>query len=138
MQNILDASPGARTPTGAIQLHGVLVRVEGMGVLLLGESGTGKSECALELISAGHRLVADDVVEVSRRGDRIVGTSPPFTRHLLAIRRMGIINVRDLFGEGVIESESYIDLCVEIGERPDSGEHMILGCNIPKLVFAGR
>src|SRR5689334_14947604 len=79
--------------------HGVLVDVLGLGVLMVGESGIGKSECALELIRLGHRLVSDDVVDVRRRGGAIViGTCPPLTRHHMELRGIGLINVRDLFG----------------------------------------
>lgn len=145
MHNISDPRRTPETPRSSLQLHGVLVRVDGTGVLLLGESGTGKSECALELISDGHQLVADDVVEVRRDGDRIVGTAPPLIRNLLAIRGLGIINVREVFGETAVESESRIDLCVEICDGPARhaventiSEESILGCRIPKLVFSSK
>lgn len=148
MQNISDPSPRVNTtPQGPLQLHGVLVRLERTGVLLLGESGTGKSACALELMSSGHQLVADDVVEVSRRGNRLIGKAPPITRDLLAVRGLGIVNVRDLFGESVVEPESHIDLCVEIVEPADANVanavggctvQSILGCRIPRLLFASE
>ena len=76
-------------------LHGVLVDVSGIGVLLLGESGTGKSECALDLVTRGHRLVADDVVEIWREGPLgVIGRGPARIRHHMEIRGLGIINVR--------------------------------------------
>jgi len=80
-------------------LHGVLVDVSGIGVLLLGESGTGKSECALDLVTRGHGLVADDVVEIWRDDlQAVVGRGPARIRHHMEIRGLGIINIRDLFG----------------------------------------
>jgi len=80
-------------------LHGVLMDVLGLGLLLVGESGIGKSECALDLVVRGHRLVADDAVEVRRRAQTvIIGTCPPLTRHHMEIRGIGVINLRDMFG----------------------------------------
>ena len=84
-------------------LHGVLVDVYGIGVLLLGESGTGKSECALDLVSRGHRLVADDVVEIWRDdAGTVTGRGPARIRHHMEIRGLGIINIQDLFGVAAI------------------------------------
>ena len=81
------------------QLHGVLVDVFGVGLLLLGKSGIGKSECALDLIVRGHRLVADDTVEVKRlAGTVLIGTCPDLTRHHMELRGLGIINIKELFG----------------------------------------
>src|SRR5215212_5661031 len=80
-------------------VHGVLMDVLGLGVLLIGESGIGKSECALDLVVRGHRLVADDSVELHCRADSfLIGTCPELSRHHIEIRGLGIINVRDLFG----------------------------------------
>ncbi len=80
-------------------IHGVLVDILGLGVLIVGESGIGKSECALDLVVRGHRLVADDTVEVRRRSESIViGSCPEITRHHMEVRGLGLINIRDLFG----------------------------------------
>jgi HPr kinase/phosphorylase len=80
-------------------VHGVLMDILGLGVLIVGESGIGKSECALDLVVRGHRLVADDTVEIRRRGETVVlGTCPELTRHHMEIRGLGVINLRDLFG----------------------------------------
>ena len=80
-------------------IHGVLIDILGLGVLIVGESGIGKSECALDLVVRGHRLVADDTVEVRRRGETVViGTCPELTRHHMEVRGLGVINIRDLFG----------------------------------------
>jgi HPr kinase/phosphorylase len=90
--------------------HGALVEVDGVGVLLLGPSGVGKSECALELVARGHRLVADDVVEISPEQGRPVGRSPARIRHHLEIRGLGILYVPDLFGEEGVAESARIDL----------------------------
>ncbi|HWI20917.1 MAG TPA: HPr(Ser) kinase/phosphatase, partial [Vicinamibacterales bacterium] len=80
-------------------IHGVLIDILGLGVLIVGESGIGKSECALDLVVRGHRLVADDTVEVRRRSESIViGACPELTRHHMEVRGLGLINIRDLFG----------------------------------------
>lgn len=100
------------------QLHGALVEVLGIGVLLIGRSGAGKSECALELVQRGHRLVADDVVRVrveDRSGSaRAIGRSPELIRHYMELRGLGLISVPDLFGEKAVLDESVIDLCCRL------------------------
>ncbi len=132
--------------------HGALVDVYGIGVLLLGESGTGKSECALDLVTRGHRLVADDVVEVSQESDRIImGRGPARIRHHMEIRGLGIINIRDLFGVAAIRYRKRIELVVLLEPWRPEGEYerlgleeqtyAILGVAIPMLripVSAGR
>lgn len=96
-------------------LHGVLVGMYGIGVLIMGDSGIGKSECALDLISRGHNLISDDTVIVKRIGSSIQGTSPELTREHLEIRGLGIINVRDVFGVTAVgKQKKQIDLCVEL------------------------
>jgi len=133
-------------------LHGALVDVYGIGVLLLGESGTGKSECALDLVTRGHRLVADDAVEVSQESDRIImGRGPARIRHHMEIRGLGIINIRDLFGVAAIRYRKRIELVVLLEPWRPEGEYdrlgleeqtyPILGVPIPMLripVSAGR
>lgn len=100
-------------------IHGVLVETLGLGVLLIGDSGIGKSECALDLVVRGHRLVADDTVEVRRRGEtRLVGSCPALTRHYMEVRGLGLINVRDLFGVASTRTVKQIDLVVQL-ERWD-------------------
>ena len=133
-------------------LHGDLVDVYGIGVLLLGESGTGKSECALDLVTRGHRLVADDVVEVAKDGEQIlIGRGPARIRHLMEIRGLGILSIRDLFGVSAIRYRKRIELVVTLEPwRPEEEydrlgvedqTYPILGVQIPMLripVSAGR
>jgi HPr kinase/phosphorylase len=96
-------------------LHGVLVDVLGLGVLIVGESGIGKSECALDLVVRGHRLVADDTVEVWRQGETsILGTCPRLTRHHMEVRGLGIINVRDLYGVASTRTTKRVELIVQL------------------------
>lgn len=100
-------------PTTAV--HGVLVDVYGIGVLITGKSGVGKSETALELVKRGHRLVADDCVEIRQEDqDTLVGTSPELIEHLLEIRGLGIINVMTLFGAGAVRSNKRITLVINL------------------------
>jgi HPr kinase/phosphorylase len=101
--------------------HGALVDVEGVGVLLLGPSGIGKSECALELVRRGHRLVADDVVVLRREGaDRLVGRTPELIRHHMELRGIGIIYVPDLFGPDSVRDEVEVSLVCRLAAwRPD-------------------
>jgi HPr kinase/phosphorylase len=96
-------------------LHGVLLDILGLGVLIVGESGIGKSECALDLIVRGHRLVADDTVEVRRRAETIlIGTCPELTRHHMEIRGLGVINIPDLFGIAATRTSKRIELVVQL------------------------
>lgn len=101
-------------------IHGVLLDILGLGVLMVGESGIGKSECALDLVARGHRLVADDTVEVRRRAASIViGSCPELTRHHMEVRGIGIINLRDLFGVASTRTSKRVELVVHL-ERWDS------------------
>lgn len=95
--------------------HGVLVEIYGEGVLLMGDSGIGKSETALELIKRGHRLVADDAVEIKLVGrDTLVGTAPAIIRYYMELRGIGVINVRHIYGVGAVKPETNIDLVVRM------------------------
>lgn len=95
--------------------HGVLVEVYGEGVLLLGESGVGKSETAIELVKRGHRLIADDAVEIRRVSDKsLVGTAPDNIRHFIELRGIGIINASRIFGAGAVKLTEKIDLIINI------------------------
>ncbi len=98
-----------------ITRHGVLVEVYGEGVLLIGDSGVGKSEIAIELIKRGHRLIADDAVEIRRVSNRtLVGTSPANIRHFIELRGIGIINARRIFGMGAVKLTEKIDMVINM------------------------
>lgn len=119
-------------PTTAI--HGVLVDVYGVGVLITGQSGVGKSETALELVKRGHRLVADDCVEIRQEDeDSLVGTSPELIEHLLEIRGLGIINVMTLFGAGAIRSHKKISLVMNLETWDSKRQYDRLGLDEEKM-----
>lgn len=129
-----------------ITRHGVLIEIYGEGVLILGESGVGKSETAIELVKRGHRLVADDAVEIKKVSNiSLVGSSPDNIRHFLELRGIGIINARRLFGMGAIKMSEKIDMIVELElwnpeklyDRMgvDTEYTSILGVNIPSLTI---
>jgi HPr kinase/phosphorylase len=98
----------------SITRHGVLMDVYGEGVLLTGDSGIGKSETAIELVMRGHRLVADDAVEIRRISNQLLGTAPEVIRHYIELRGIGVIDIRQLFGMRAIKTESLIDLVVHL------------------------
>ena len=111
-----------------ITIHGVLVDVYGEGILIMGESGIGKSEAALELIKRGHRLVSDDVVEIKKVSDEtLVGTAPGITRHFIELRGIGIIDVKTLFGVECVKMSQSIDLIVKLEEWNKDTEYDRLG-----------
>lgn len=127
-------------------LHGVLVGIFGIGVLLLGDSGIGKSECALDLVARGHNLISDDSIIIKRIGKKLQGTAPELTHEHLEIRGLGIINVRDLFGVSAVgKQKKQIDLCVELKRWKEVEEverlglemksENIFGVKIPKFVL---
>lgn len=95
-------------------MHGVLVDVDGIGVLITGVSGIGKSECALDLVSRGHRLVADDVVEIRRRGEDLVGQASEMIKNLIEVRGLGILNVAELYGVASTRDHKRIELHIEL------------------------
>lgn len=98
-----------------ITRHGVLVETYGEGILIIGESGAGKSECAIELIKRGHRLIADDAVEISRVNDTtLMGSSPSNIRHFIELRGIGIINARRIFGMGAVKLSEKIDMVIQL------------------------
>lgn len=127
-------------------VHGVLMDVLGLGVLIIGESGIGKSECALDLVTRGHRLVADDTVEIRRRAETvIIGTSPPVTRFFMEIRGLGLINIKDLFGVASTRSSKRVEFVVELERWDvtrdydrlglDDAQHELLGIRVPKVAM---
>ncbi len=108
--------------------HGVLVDVYGVGILITGESGVGKSESALELVKRGHRLVADDVVEIRRVSEkRLVGEAPEMLRHLMEIRGVGIIDISTMFGIGAVTDSKSIDMAVHLEAWKEGKEYDRLG-----------
>ena len=127
-------------------MHGVLVEVYGEGVLLIGESGVGKSETAIELVKRGHRLVADDAVEIKRVSSKtLVGSSPEIIRHFIELRGIGIIDVKRIFGMGAVKDTENIDLIINL-ENWQSGKHYdrlgldnhttdVLGISVPSLTI---
>lgn len=109
-------------------IHGVLVDIYGVGVLIIGQSGVGKSETALELVKNGHRLVADDSVEIRQEDyDSLIGNSPPLIEHLLEIRGLGIINVMTLFGAGSVRSKKRISLVINLENWDEKKQYDRLG-----------
>ncbi|MCR1833394.1 HPr(Ser) kinase/phosphatase [Oceanobacillus caeni] len=115
-------------------VHGVLVDIYGVGVLITGQSGVGKSETALELVKRGHRLVADDSVEIRQEDyDTLVGTSPPLIEHMLEIRGLGIINVMTLFGAGAVRNYKKIALAVNLEIWDDKKQYDRLGLDEDKM-----
>src|SRR3954451_7213096 len=139
LSSILEDSLAERT-----MMHAVLMDVLGLGVLIAGESGIGKSECALDLIVRGHRLVADDTVEVRRRQEAVlIGACPELTRYHMELRGLGVINVKELFGIASTRSSKRVELVVQL-ERWEPGReyerlgldddfHEILGLKVPLI-----
>lgn len=127
-----------------LTMHGVLVEVYGEGILLLGDSGVGKSETAIELVKRGHRLVADDAVEIKRVSDiSLVGSAPSIIKHFVELRGIGIVDVRQIFGMGAIKETEKIDMIIHLEPWQDKKQYDrlglnteyddILGVNIPSL-----
>ena len=122
-----------------ITIHGVLVDVYGEGVLIMGESGIGKSEAALELIKRGHRLVSDDVVVIKRvSDDTLIGTAPDITRHFIELRGIGIIDVKTLFGVESVKNTQSIDLAIQLEEWDKDQEYDRLGLEEQYTEFLGN
>lgn len=125
-------------------VHGVCLEVFGVGVLIKGKSGIGKSETSLELINRGHRLVADDAVIIKKLDNGLKATCPELTQHLMEIRGIGILDIKHLFGVGSIRIEQYIELVIELEEWDENKEYDrigaddeytdILGIKIPTVV----
>ncbi len=128
-----------------ITRHGVLVEVYGEGILLLGDSGVGKSETAIELVKRGHRLIADDAVEIKRVSAKsLVGSAPELIRHYIELRGIGVVDVRRIFGMGAVKSTEKIDLVIHVEIWKESTQYdrlgieeqttTILDVNVPSLV----
>ena len=130
-------------------LHGVLVEVYGEGILILGESGVGKSETALEIVKRGHRLIADDLVEVRRVSDKtLLGRAPEIIRHLIEIRGIGILDVKELYGVSSVKMQENVDFVInlELWDEKKTYERLgineesteILGINVPSITIPVR
>jgi HPr kinase/phosphorylase len=128
-----------------VTISGELLQISGLGVLIVGDSGLGKSESALELISRGYRFVCDDAVHVKRENSgKLVGAAPPISRHFMEIRGLGIINIKETFGAKAVLKRSGIDLVIKLEKRQREKEddrlglktpedHEILGVKIPQI-----
>ncbi len=122
-----------------ISIHGVLVDVFGEGLLIMGESGIGKSEAALELIKRGHRLVSDDVVEIKKvSDDTLFGSAPDVTKHLIELRGIGIIDVKTLYGVQSVKETQTIDLVIQLEEWDREKEYDRLGLEEKYTEFLGN
>lgn len=111
-----------------ITRHGVLVEVYGEGILILGESGVGKSEAAIELLKRGHRLVADDAVEIKRVSNKtLVGSAPDIIRHFVELRGIGVIDVKEIFGMGAVKNTESIDLIIHLEPWEEGKQYDRLG-----------
>ena len=122
-----------------ISIHGVLVDVFGEGVLIMGESGIGKSEAALELIKRGHRLVSDDVVEIRKVSDAtLVGSAPDITKHFIELRGIGIIDVKSLYGVESVKDTQNIDMVIKLEDWDKDKEYDRLGLNEEYTEFLGN
>lgn len=120
-----------------VTLHGVLMGMYGIGIFILGDSGIGKSECALDLIARGHHLISDDTVLIKKIGDKLEGTSPELTYEHLEIRGLGIINIRDLFGVSAIGKNIQIELLIEFKRWTDVPEIDRLGLETQEFEIFG-
>lgn len=122
-----------------ISIHGVLVDVYGIGVLIMGESGIGKSEAALELIHRGHRLVSDDVVEIRKiSDDTLIGTSPDITRHFIELRGIGIVDVKSLFGVESVMLSQTINMVIRLEDWNREANYDRLGLDEEYIEFLGN
>ena len=122
-----------------ITIHGVLVDVYGEGILIMGESGIGKSEAALELVRRGHRLVTDDVVEIRKINEHmLVGTSPDITRYFIELRGIGIIDVKTLYGVECVKEKQQIDLVIKLEDWKKENEYDRLGLEEEYTEFLGN
>ncbi len=110
-----------------VTAHGVLMDIHGIGVLILGKSGIGKSECALDLIIKGSKLVSDDVVEIRKVGNTLIGSGPEIIKHFMEIRGVGIINIKDLFGTSSVMDRRGIDMVIELAQWNPDTEYDRLG-----------
>ncbi len=117
--------------------HGSFLDVYGVGLLLVGESSVGKSESALDLVVRGHRLVSDDIVEIRRRGEILVGQAPEMLQYHMELRGVGIVNIKDLFGVVATQAQKEVDLVVELEAWREGGAYDRLGVDEPQISILG-
>lgn len=120
-----------------ISTHGVLMSVFGVGLLIIGQGSIGKSECALDLLVRGHRLISDDVVEIRRRGDLLIGTAPKLLRNHMELRGLGIIDIKELFGVVATRREKDVDLVVELEAWKEGRNYDRLGLDDQVIMALG-
>ena len=120
-----------------VVIHGVLLDIYGLGVLLMGDSGVGKSESALDLVVRGHRLVSDDVVEIKRRGELLVGTGPELTRYHMELRGLGIVNVKDLFGVAAVRMTKFVEYVIRLDPWKTGKRYERLGLDEQRFEILG-
>jgi HPr kinase/phosphorylase len=141
-----EVEPGIRPPSyvgpnaaDRAQLHGSLIEVCELGILILGPSGVGKSECVIELVRRGQRMVADDVVRLSKSEDgrRLIGRSPESIRHHIEVRGIGLLSVADLFGPGAVLDESPIDFVCRLEGWTEGSNYERIGLERPLETFLG-
>lgn len=119
-------------------VHAVLVDVYGEGLLIMGDSGIGKSETALELVKRGHRLIADDAVEIKRiLGDKLIGTAPEMIRHFMEFRGIGVVNARAIYGVGAVKSSQTIHMVVQLENWDPHKQYERLGVESPTTEILG-
>lgn len=124
-------SSNRQTPTPFTTAHGVLLDVYGVGVLIIGKSGIGKSESALDLINSGSKLIADDIVEIRKtKSSRLTGIAPERIEHLMEIRGVGIINIKDLFGKASVMDRREIEMVIELVQWNPDTEYDRLGVDV--------
>ncbi len=120
-------------------IHGVLLQIFDIGTLITGIPGSGKSEIALALVGRGHQLVADDAPEFAFQSqNKIIGSCPDLLQGFLAVRNLGILNIKDLFGEQAIKSSTKLELCINLeqSDKEPSNTHLdVLGVNIPQITI---
>ena len=122
----------------SVVVHGVLVDLYGIGVMIMGDSGVGKSEAALELLQRNHMLVTDDAVEIKCINNVLIGQSPPITKHFMEIRGIGIVDIRNIYGTGAVSNSKSIDMVVYLEDWNPNKEYDRLGTMVQEFKILGK